>query len=372
MSAFSVCEGHPGRVCDLVADAVLDACLKDDEMARVSCECCTKTGMIMIFGEVSTCATVNYEAVIRSTLKEIGYDDPSKGLDYKTVNVIVAIEEQSPDIARAVDPGAGDSCAAYGYATDETEELMPLPCVLAKKLTERLSSVRKSKVLDWLQPDGKVQVTCRKQSDEQEARVHSVVVSTQHTESVGQDEIREAIMEHVIKPALPTMYVDDDVIYHVNPSGRFVHGGPHADAGCAGRQIEGYGSYSAFGPSLSGKDATKIERAGAYGARWAAKSLVSAKLCRKCQVVVTYAIGIAHPLSITVDSFGTCIDDKTDAELADVVKANFDLRPTPLIKALKLRRPIFFATTTQAHFGKLQHEQDLDDFPWEKPKFLNL
>ena len=389
-----------------MSDAVLDACIKDDETSRVACgernapcararaaadararsiplpaETCTKTGMIMIFGEITTSATVNYEAVIREALKEIGYDDPAKGLDYKTVNVIVAIEEQSPDIAQSVDAtklediGAGDQGIMFGYASDETESLMPLTHQLATSLGARLTEVRKTKVLDWVRPDGKTQVTAEyKMIDGRPIpqRVHTVVISTQHSEEVSQEQIREGLMEHVVRVVIPAKFLDDETIYHMNPSGRFVIGGPHGDAGLTGRKIiiDSYGGWGAHGGgAFSGKDTTKVDRSAAYAARWVAKSLVHAGLCHRVLVQLSYAIGIASPLSIYIDSYGTApkLSGKSDAELVEIVKANFDLRPGCIVRDLQLRKPIFKFTAAYGHFGR-----DHADFTWEKPKELTL
>ena len=385
---------------------MLDACIKDDETSRVACgernapcararaaadararpiplpaETCTKTGMIMIFGEITTSATVNYEAVIREALKEIGYDDPAKGLDYKTVNVIVAIEEQSPDIAQSVDAtklediGAGDQGIMFGYASDETESLMPLTHQLATSLGARLTEVRKTKVLDWVRPDGKTQVTAEyKMIDGRPIpqRVHTVVISTQHSEEVSQEQIREGLMEHVVRVVIPAKFLDDETIYHMNPSGRFVIGGPHGDAGLTGRKIiiDSYGGWGAHGGgAFSGKDTTKVDRSAAYAARWVAKSLVHAGLCHRVLVQLSYAIGIASPLSIYIDSYGTApkLSGKSDAELVEIVKANFDLRPGCIVRDLQLRKPIFKFTAAYGHFGR-----DHADFTWEKPKELTL
>jgi len=378
----SVCEGHPDKICDQVSDAVLDACMKDDETSRVACECCTKTGMIMIFGEITTSATVNYEAVIRDTLKEIGYDDPSKGMDYKMVNVIVAIEEQSPDIAQSVDAskieeiGAGDQGMIFGYATDETGGIfMPLTHYLATHLSMRLAEVRKSKTLDWVRPDGKTQVTCEYKLENGRPtpqRVHTIIISAQHSEMVSQEQIREGLMEHVVRATVPTKYLDDDTIYHMNPSGRFIIGGPHGDAGLTGRKImvDTYGGWGSHGGgAFSGKDATKVDRSAAYAARWVAKSLVQARLCHRAQVQLSYAIGIAYPLAVHVNSYGTgpLLSGKTDAELVEIVKANFDLRPGCIVRDLQLRRPIMQKTAAYGHFGR-----DNEAFTWEKAKELSL
>mmetsp|Transcript_18409 Transcript_18409/g.48580 ORF Transcript_18409/g.48580 Transcript_18409/m.48580 type:complete len:392 (+) Transcript_18409:39-1214(+) len=377
----SVNEGHPDKICDQVSDAVLDACVKDDETSRVACECCTKTGMIMIFGEITTSATVNYEAVIRETLKEIGYDDPAKGLDYKTVNVIVAIEEQSPDIAQSVDAakvedvGAGDQGIMFGYATNETPSLMPLTHSLATQLGARLPEVRKTKVLEWVRPDGKTQVTCEyKMVDGNPVpqRVHTVVISTQHAEDVSMDQIREGLMEHVVRHVIPEHYLDDKTIYHMNPSGRFVIGGPHGDAGLTGRKIiiDSYGGWGAHGGgAFSGKDTTKVDRSAAYAARWVAKSLVNAGLCARCLVQISYAIGIPYPLSVFVDTYGTGLtsSSKTDVEITEIVNQNFDLRPGCIVRDLNLKRPVMKKTASYGHFGR-----DDPDFTWEVPKELSV
>lgn len=370
------------KICDQVSDAVLDACVKDDETSRVACECCTKTGMIMIFGEITTSATVNYEAVIRETLREIGYDDPAKGMDYKTVNVIVAIEEQSPDIAQSVDAtkieeiGAGDQGIMFGYATDETEvKFMPLTHVLATQLGMRLTEVRKTKLLDWVRPDGKTQVTCEykmKAGRPLPQRVHTIVISTQHTEAVSQEQIRESLMEQVVRAVVPGKYLDDDTIYHMNPSGRFIIGGPHGDAGLTGRKIvvDTYGGWGTHGGgALSGKDTTKVDRSAAYAARWVAKSLVNARLCHRVLVQLAYAIGVAYPISIHVDSYGTgpSLSGKTDVELVEIIKANFDLRPGCIVRDLQLRRPVMQKTAAYGHFGR-----DDDSFTRETPKELSL
>jgi S-adenosylmethionine synthetase len=335
--------------------------------------------MIMIFGEITTSSTVNYEAVIRETLKEIGYDDPAKGMDYKTVNVIVAIEEQSPDIAQSVDnvkvedTGAGDQGIMFGYATNETESMMPLSHFLATGLGLRLTQVRKLKVLDWVRPDGKTQVTVEYKIIDGvpvPQRVHTVVISTQHSEDVSIDTIREGLMEQVVRFVIPEQYLDDDTVYHLNPSGRFVIGGPHGDAGLTGRKIivDSYGGWGAHGGgAFSGKDMTKVDRSGAYAARWVAKSLVAAGLAKRCLVQLSYAIGIAYPLSIFVDSYGTVVEGKTDSDLTEIIKANFDLRPGCIVRDLQLRKPVMKKTSSYGHFGRTD-----PDFTWEVPKALVL
>ncbi|EWM26553.1 hypothetical protein NSK_000263 [Nannochloropsis salina CCMP1776] len=379
----SVNEGHPDKICDQVSDAILDACTKDDENSRVACETCTKTGMVMIFGEISTAATVNYEQVIRDTIKEIGYDDPGKGLDYNTMNVIVAVEEQSPDIAQSVDSrtgnvediGAGDQGIMFGYATDETDELMPLTHLLATSIGARLTEVRKKGILDWVRPDGKTQVTVEYKVEGGRPvpqRVHTVVISTQHSEDVTLEKIREDLLEHVIKPVVPAKYLDDKTIYHLNPSGRFVIGGPHGDAGLTGRKIiiDTYGGWGAHGGgAFSGKDTTKVDRSAAYAARWVAKSLVAAGLCHRVLVQLSYAIGVAHPLSVFVDSYGTAKtrSGKTDTELCKIVEKNFDLRPGCIQRDLNLKRPIMTKTAAYGHFGRND-----PDFTWEQVKTLEI
>jgi len=375
-SSESVNEGHPDKLCDQVSDAVLDACLKQDPNSKVACETCTKTGMVMIFGEITTKAKVDFEQVVRDTVKQIGYDDALNSIDYRTMSVVVAIEEQSPDIAQGVhldkkeeDVGAGDQGLMFGYACDETDSLMPLSHELATKLGARLTEVRKKGICPWVRPDGKTQVTVEYKSVNGKTiplRVHTVVISTQHAEAVTNEKIRADLMEHVIKPVIPAKYLDDKTIYHLNPSGRFVIGGPHGDAGLTGRKIiiDTYGGWGAHGGgAFSGKDYTKVDRSAAYAARWVAKSVVASKLASRCLVQLAYAIGIAEPLSIHVETYGT--GSRPDEEILELIKKNFDLRPGGITRELNLKRPIFQKTAAYGHFGR-----DDADFSWEKPKIL--
>lgn len=376
----SVNEGHPDKICDIVSDAILDACLKQDPESMVACETCCKTGMCMVFGEISTKANVNYEQVVREAIKNIGYDHVSKGFDYKTANIIVALEAQSPDIAHKVHLGkseeligAGDQGLMFGYATNETEECMPLSHQLSSRICKRLTEVRKNGTVPWILPDGKVQVTVEYKEVGGETiptRVHTVLISTQHTEGTSRERIVSDLKEHVIAPIIPEKYLTEETQYFLNEGGRFVIGGPHGDAGLTGRKIivDSYGGWGGHGGgAFSGKDGTKVDRSAAYAMRWVAKSLVKSGLCKRALVQTAYGIGISEPISVHVETYGTIKPGVTEAQLVDLVKKNFDLRPGPLIRELGLRDPNFSKTSCYGHFGR-----EDEGFAWEQPKELKL
>jgi len=372
----SVGEGHPDKICDQVSDAILDAHLKQDPNAKVACETVAKTGMILVCGEITSKAVVDYQKVIRDTIAHIGYDDSAKGFDHKTCNVLVALEQQSPDIAQGVhvgrdedETGAGDQGLMFGYATDETEEAMPLTVVLAHKLNQRMADLRRNGTCKWLRPDSKTQVTCEYSFKDGACipkRVHTVVISVQHDEHIQLENMREILMNSIVKEVIPSKYMDENTIFHLQPSGKFIIGGPMGDAGLTGRKIivDTYGGWGAHGGgAFSGKDFTKVDRSAAYAARWVAKSLVKAGLCKRVLVQIAYAIGIAEPLSITVFSYGT--STKSEQELLSIVKENFDLRPGKIVKDLQLKNPIYQKTSAYGHFGR-------EGFTWEMPKELKF
>lgn len=374
----SVTEGHPDKLCDQVSDAVLDACLEQDPMSRVACETATKTGFVMVMGEITTNAFVNFDELVRRVVKEIGYDHTDKGFDGNTCAVLSAIASQSGDIAMGVDKaleaksgemtdaqieaiGAGDQGMMFGYACNETPALMPMPIYMAHNLSRRLAAVRKSGELPWLRPDGKSQVTVE-YSYGKPKRIDTVLISTQHAPEISHAEITEAVMEHVIDPVLPKEMVDDQMKVYVNPTGRFVIGGPMGDSGVTGRKIivDSYGGMGRHGGgAFSGKDPTKVDRSGAYAARWVAKNVVAAGLAERCEVQVAYAIGVARPLSINIETFGTGVID--DEKIAALIPEIFDLRPGAIIRDLDLRRPIYRQTAAYGHFGR----DDLD-LTWER------
>ena len=375
----SVTEGHPDKMCDAISDAVLDALMEQDPMSRVACETAVTTGLVLVMGEITTNAYVDIQKLVRETIREIGYDRAKYGFDCDTCGVITAIDEQSADIALGVDKaleakentmsdseidaiGAGDQGMMFGYATNETEEYMPYPIALAHKLTRQLTKVRKDGTLKYLRPDGKSQVTVEYDEAGKPVRLDAVVLSTQHDEAVTQEQIHEDIKKYVFAPVLPAEMIDDNTKFFINPTGRFVIGGPHGDSGLTGRKIivDTYGGYARHGGgAFSGKDCTKVDRSAAYAARYVAKNIVAAGLADKCEIQLSYAIGVAHPTSVMVDTFGT--GKVSDQKLVEIVRENFDLRPAGIIKMLDLRRPIYKQTAAYGHFGR----NDLD-LPWEK------
>jgi S-adenosylmethionine synthetase len=368
----SVTEGHPDKICDQVSDAVLDAIIGQDPMARVACESICTTGLVLVMGEISTACYADIPAIVRQTVREIGYDRPEFGFDYKSCAVVCSIDEQSPDIAQGVDRsfdsdeeselGAGDQGMMFGFACDETPEYMPAPIAMAHRLSRRLAEVRKSGELPWLRPDGKTQVSVQYGEDGSIERLPAVVVSTQHAPEVPIGELREAVRDVVIRPVLPPELLDRDTKVYINPTGRFVVGGPVGDSGLTGRKIivDTYGGFACHGGgSFSGKDPTKVDRSAAYMARYIAKNIVAAGLARSCQIEIAYAIGVAHPVSVFVDTQGTGI--LNDRRLSEIITECFDLRPAKIISFLDLRRPIYLQTAAYGHFGR----PDIN-LPWER------
>ncbi len=378
----SVTEGHPDKMCDAISDSILDALLAQDPMSRVACETAVTTGLVMVMGEITTKAYVDIQRVVRETIREIGYDRAKYGFDCDTCGVITAIDEQSKDIALGVDKaleakqadenhmseeeldaiGAGDQGMMFGYAVNETEEYMPYPIALAHRLSRRLTEVRKNGTLKYLRPDGKTQVTVEYDETGKPVRLDAVVLSTQHDENVTQEQIHADIKKYVFDEILPAEMVDENTKFYINPTGRFVIGGPHGDSGLTGRKIivDTYGGYARHGGgAFSGKDCTKVDRSAAYAARYVAKNIVGAGLADKCEIQLSYAIGVAHPTSVMVDTFGT--GKLSDEELVEIIRSNFDLRPAGIIRMLDLRRPIYRQTAAYGHFGR----NDLE-LPWEK------
>ena len=358
----SVTEGHPDKIADQISDAVLDEVMRQDPKGRVACETLLTTGLIVVAGEITTSAHVNYDELARETVKQIGYDNAEYGFDSNTCAVVCTVKRQSPDIAMGVDTGgAGDQGLMFGFACDETEELMPMPIQLAHRLTQRLSEVRKSKKVNFLRPDGKSQVTVEYR-DGKPYRVDCVVISTQHSDSVSSEELRNAVTEHVIKPIIPARMLDAKTKFHINPTGRFVIGGPMGDAGLTGRKIivDSYGGYSRHGGgAFSGKDPSKVDRSACYMARYIAKNIVAAGLAKKAEVQLAYAIGVAEPVSVMVDSFGTATIP--EEKITEIVRQNFSLTPKAIIETLNLRRPVYKPTAAFGHFGRTG-----EGFTWEK------
>ena len=375
----SVTEGHPDKMCDQISDAILDALMEQDPMSRVACETCTTTGLVMVMGEITTNAYVDIQKIVRDTVREIGYTRGKYGFDADTCGVITAIDEQSADIALGVDKaleakenkmseeeiaaiGAGDQGMMFGYASDETPELMPYPISLAHKLARKLTEVRKDGTLKYLRPDGKTQVTVEYDENGTPKRLDAVVLSTQHDPDVTQEQIHEDIKKYVFAPIIPEGMVDENTKFFINPTGRFVIGGPHGDSGLTGRKIivDTYGGMARHGGgAFSGKDCTKVDRSAAYAARYVAKNIVAAGIAKKCEIQLSYAIGVAHPTSIMVDTFGT--GKLSDEKLVEIIRENFDLRPAGIIQMLDLRRPIYKQTAAYGHFGRTDVE-----LPWEK------
>lgn len=375
----SVTEGHPDKMCDQISDAILDALMEQDPMSRVACETCTTTGLVMVMGEITTNAYVDIQKIVRDTVREIGYTRGKYGFDADTCGVITAIDEQSADIALGVDKaleakenkmseeeiaaiGAGDQGMMFGYASDETPELMPYPISLAHKLARKLTEVRKDGTLKYLRPDGKTQVTVEYDENGTPKRLDAVVLSTQHDPDVTQEQIHEDIKKYIFAPIIPEGMVDENTKFFINPTGRFVIGGPHGDSGLTGRKIivDTYGGMARHGGgAFSGKDCTKVDRSAAYAARYVAKNIVAAGIAKKCEIQLSYAIGVAHPTSIMVDTFGT--GKLSDEKLVEIIRENFDLRPAGIIQMLNLRRPIYKQTAAYGHFGRTDVE-----LPWEK------
>ena len=375
----SVTEGHPDKMCDQISDAILDALMEQDPMSRVACETCTTTGLVMVMGEITTNAYVDIQKIVRDTVREIGYTRGKYGFDADTCGVITAIDEQSADIALGVDKaleakenkmseeeiaaiGAGDQGMMFGYASDETPELMPYPISLAHKLARKLTEVRKDGTLKYLRPDGKTQVTVEYDENGTPKRLDAVVLSTQHDPDVTQEQIHEDIKKYVFDPIIPEGMVDENTKFFINPTGRFVIGGPHGDSGLTGRKIivDTYGGMARHGGgAFSGKDCTKVDRSAAYASRYVAKNIVAAGIAKKCEIQLSYAIGVAHPTSIMVDTFGT--GKLSDEKLVEIIRENFDLRPAGIIQMLNLRRPIYKQTAAYGHFGRTDV-----DLPWEK------